>query len=210
MLDRAAPSDATYDAPATKARPSLVREQLRRLRGIPDRLLHPRRRRAALAALLSRRPPSRLLVICTGNIFRSPFAAAALRREGKGRRWEIISGGLIGPGRPSPATAVVAATTLGVDLLAHRSDVVTGPMVLWADLIVVMEAHQRQTLWQRYGRLSCEILLLGDLDPERADRRAIEDPFDRPLEVCRRSYERIARCVKVLARATDPAARARR
>jgi len=184
--------------------------RLRRLRGIPDRLLHRFRRRAALASLASRQPPSRVLVVCTGNIFRSPFAAAILQREGGSRRWDIVSGGLVGPGRPSPATALAAAKSLGIDLSVHRSELVTGPMAKWADLIVVMEAYQRREICQRFGRLPKDILMLGDVDPERIERRAIEDPYDQPLEVCRRSYARIERCVKVLVRATDPAARGRR
>jgi len=208
MLDRSAHGDATHDA-ASPPPPSPARPRLRRLRGVPDRLLHRIRRRKALAALTARRPPSHVLVVCTGNIFRSPFAAAVLRRDGGSRRWEIVSGGLTGPGRPSPATALAAAKSLGVDLSAHRSDLVTGPMAQWADLIVVMEEQQRREIGERFGRPPGDILLLGDLDPERAERRAIEDPFDQPLEVCRRSYERIERCVKEFVRATDPAARAK-
>ena len=204
MIGSPAPGDATPEA----APPSGPR--LRRLRGVPDRLLHPIRRRAALAALAARQPPSRVLVVCTGNIFRSPFAAAVLHREAGSRRWAIVSAGLIGPGRPAPATALSAAKAHGVDLTAHRSGLVTGPMAQWAELIVVMERHQRREICQRFGRRPQDILLLGDLDPEGAERRAIEDPFDQPLEVCLRSYARIERCVKELVRATDPAARGRR
>src|SRR5205809_858865 len=52
----------------------------RTLRHTPDRLLHARRRREARARLAARRPAS-VLVICHGNIWRSPFAAALLARE---------------------------------------------------------------------------------------------------------------------------------
>src|SRR5436190_1524782 len=58
----------------------VVSQLLRRLRQMPDRLLHPRRRLAALASLNARRPPARVLVVCNGNIFRIPFAAVVLRR----------------------------------------------------------------------------------------------------------------------------------
>ena len=50
------------------------------LRHTPDRLLHARRRREARTRLAARRRDS-VLVICHGNICRSPFAAALLARE---------------------------------------------------------------------------------------------------------------------------------
>ena len=58
---------------------------LERLRRVAARLRHNSRRKAALAALAARRPPACVLVLCSGNIFRSPFAAAVLRRELKRR-----------------------------------------------------------------------------------------------------------------------------
>ncbi len=85
---------------------------LSRISRVPDRLLHNGRRRAALAALASaERVPISVLVICNGNIFRSPFAAAVLRRalelRGLGRV-RVDSAGFAGPGRATPAGAVAA------------------------------------------------------------------------------------------------------
>ena len=78
---------------------------LSRISRVPDRLLHNGRRRAALAALAAAgRAPASVLVICNGNIFRSPFAAAVLRRalelRGLGRV-RVDSAGFAGPGRSS-------------------------------------------------------------------------------------------------------------
>ena len=167
---------------------------------MPDQLLHARRRRAALASLLARQPPARLLVMCNGNIFRSPFAAAALRRVA-GPRVQVESAGFLGPGRRAPPDALAAAAGRGVDLSAHRSQLITAPLVQWADLIVVMDAVQRQTLCDRFGRTARDILILGDLDPERITFRGIEDPVEQSVEVCRRVYARIERCVAELVKA---------
>ena len=54
-------------------------ELLRGLRRVPSRVLHPLRRQRALRALRGRRRPASVLVICHGNVCRSPFAAALLR-----------------------------------------------------------------------------------------------------------------------------------
>src|SRR5881394_1021509 len=54
---------------------------LQRVRRTPERVLHPLRRRKALARLRARSRPKSVLVVCHGNICRSPFAAALLARE---------------------------------------------------------------------------------------------------------------------------------
>src|SRR5256884_8307665 len=101
---------------APRGRPPVPMEQgfvsglLGRISRVPDLLLHNGRRRAALAALASaERVPISVLVICNGNIFRSPFAAAVLRRalelRGLGRV-RVDSAGFAGPGRATPAGAV--------------------------------------------------------------------------------------------------------
>src|SRR5207302_1681077 len=94
------------------------------------------------------------------NIFRSPFAAAALRRVA-GPRVQVESAGFLGPGRPAARDALAAAAGRGVDLSAHRSQLITAPLVQWADLIVVMDAVQRQTLCDRFGRTARDILMPG-------------------------------------------------
>src|SRR6266480_5816007 len=77
----------------------------RTLRNTPDRLLHARRRREARGRLAGRRPAS-VLVICHGNICRSPFAAALLARELAPHGIPVTSAGFIGAGRPAPPEAL--------------------------------------------------------------------------------------------------------
>src|SRR3989441_6127593 len=96
---------------------------VRHLRRTPDRILHPLRRRRALEALLRRPRPGTLLVICHGNICRSPFAAALLGRALAGLRVE--SAGFLGPARHSPAGARTAAARRGGDPSSHRSRLLT-------------------------------------------------------------------------------------
>ena len=120
---------------------------LSRISRVPDRLLHNGRRRAALAALAgAERVPTSVLVICNGNIFRSPFAAAVLRRalelRGLGRV-RVDSAGFAGPGRPTPADAVAAAARRAIDLSRHASqlvmaDVGTSAVVGAASVVVHM------------------------------------------------------------------------
>lgn len=172
--------------------------ELLALRRLPERLLHPVRRRAARARAARRGPPRLVLVVCHGNICRSPFAAALLRRLLPGAIG-VGSAGFIGPDRSPPAEATAAAARRGVDLAAHRSRLLTPALVRAADLILVMDPAQRDAVCARFGRRPRDVLVLGDFDPEPIAARAVHDPVDQALEVFEESYARIERCVQALA-----------
>jgi len=147
--------------------------------------------------------------MCHGNIWRSPYAAAVLRRELAriGRESvQVSSAGLIGPGRLSPEGAVAEAARRGIDLSGHRSRVVTPGDVAAADLVVVMDTTQERAVRARQQGAERMILLLGDLDPEPVDMRAIPDPDGQPPEVCQASYTRLDRCVRELVSLLPPPA----
>jgi protein-tyrosine-phosphatase len=184
---------------------------LSELRQISGRLLHASRRRAARAALgRARRPPESILCVCHGNIFRSPFAAAVLRRalDRAGLSGvRVESAGLIGAGRSVPRDAIAAAARRGIDLTRHTSQLALADLVRAADFVVAMDELQRRTVCERFGRWPRDVLLLGDFDPTAVTSRAIEDPVEQGPEVCERVYARIERCVGELARALARLAR---
>src|SRR2546429_1413045 len=97
---------------------------LLRVRRTPERLLHPLRRRKALEVLRARRRPKTILVVCHGNICRSPMAAELLGRDLAPFGIAVQSAGFIGFNRPAPAEAVMAADDHSVDLSAPRSRLV--------------------------------------------------------------------------------------
>jgi protein-tyrosine phosphatase len=171
-----------------------------RLRGVPNRVLHPLRRRRALAALRRHPRVASLLVVCHGNLCRSPFAAELLRAWLSERGVRVDSAGFSGTGRRSPPEAVAAAARFGIDLSAHRSQSLTVHGARAADLIVVMDSAQRSEVCDRFGRSERDVLLLGDLDPEPGGPRTIPDPVNQPLAVFEETYARIARCARELER----------
>lgn len=166
---------------------------LRRLRHLPDRLLHGRRRHAALRAVSDGSVRS-VLVLCNGNICRSPYAAAVLAARGNGLR--VDSAGFIGPGRPCPPEAIAVARARGVALESHRSRLLDGNALAAADLVLVMDRAQARRV--RRGREAVHPILLGDLDPESIDTRTIRDPVECDETVFRQVYDRIDRCVAAL------------
>ena len=61
-----------------------------------------------------------------------------------------------------------------------------------------MEPGQMRALAQLF-RTTAAIIVLGDLDPIPDGGRAIMDPVDQPSAVFAASYDRIDRCLAVLA-----------
>jgi protein-tyrosine phosphatase len=163
------------------------------------RTLHPVRRRSARRSL--RAAGSRhILVLCTGNVCRSPYAEARLRSEFRRRGWqaEVVSAGFIGPGRPTPELAQEAARGRGLDTSGHRSQLVTPALLARSGLVVVMDAEHARRLAHELGAAPCPVLVLGDLDPVSPASRAIPDPWGHPLDVFHSSFARIDRCLEVL------------
>lgn len=172
---------------------------LLRVRRTPERLLHPLRRRNALETLRGRSRPKTLLVLCHGNICRSPLAAALLSRELAPLGIDVQSAGFIAFNRPAPAEAVAAAERHGVDLSDHRSRLLTADVVRAADLIVVMDTAQRRLVCERFGCRPTAVVVLGDFDPAPVQTRTIRDPVNESRTVFDQVYERIARCVREFA-----------
>lgn len=173
----------------------------RRLRHAPDRLLHPLRRRAAARALRARPLPRAILVVCHGNICRSPFAAALLARALGPAGILVTSAGFVSPGRAVPAEGTIAAARRGVELAEHRSQLLTPVLAAQAEIILVMDTRQQRMVCERFGRAPADVMPLGDLDPEAIATRAIHDPVLQPLEAFEESYARIERCVRAFLRA---------
>lgn len=174
---------------------------LSRVRHLPERWLHGARRRAALRALQEHVRPRRVLILCHGNICRSPFAALLLQRQLLRSQVEVSirSAGFLASGRPSTPEALEAASYWNIDLSAHRSRQVSPELMRRSDLVVVMEPSQAWAVRARFGRPPADVLVLGDLDLRPVSSRAIPDPYGRALAGYEASYARIARCTAVLA-----------
>jgi protein arginine phosphatase len=93
----------------------------------------------------------RLLTVCTGNICRSPMAAALLRRHLDARRCddvEVVSAGTWAEhGSPASSGAQHVMRNRGIDISGHRSQPLETHHVDSADLVIVMTSvHVREVL----------------------------------------------------------------
>ncbi len=85
----------------------------------------------------------RIVVVCTGNRFRSPLAEHVLRREAEGLPVDVRSAGVLDLGGiEALPEALDAARELGLDLSAHRTCVLDPAALEGADLVLGFErAH---------------------------------------------------------------------
>lgn len=143
-----------------------------------------------------------MLFLCHGNVYRSPYAAAAFMRAlvatDASASTQVASAGFIAPGRPAPEPALSVARAHGIDLSSHISTLVTANAVRAADLVAVMSEDQARGIRSRFGP-GVTPLILGDLDPSPIRHRTITDPLGRNAQVVERVYSRIDRCVEQLA-----------
>jgi len=109
-----------------------------------------------------------ILVVCTGNICRSPIAegllkAELLRRFGDGAP-QVSSAGTAGSeGSPATPEGVLAAGELGVDTSAHRARRVRGDLLREADLIVCMAGEHRDRLTLQLPEVAGRTFTLKEL-----------------------------------------------
>jgi protein-tyrosine phosphatase len=114
----------------------------------------------------------RVLVVCAGNICRSPLAEELLRRAlgARGMEAEVRSAGLWAqPGLPASEGVGAAARLRGVDLSRHRARQLEASDLGDADLVLVMTASQKDSVARLAKRSSAKVVLLGEAD--------IADPY---------------------------------
>ncbi len=121
----------------------------------------------------------RILVVCTGNLCRSPMAAAFLRArlacDEARLGWRVDSAGIwVTESRPASPYAIAEMAQRGLDLSTHRSRPVTREAIAEADLILVMETHQAEALKAAFPACAPRIRLLSEMIGERFD---VSDPY---------------------------------
>lgn len=134
-------------------------------------------------------PIKNILFVCTGNICRSPFAAGMLTKLLAKKGLEGIavdSAGLLAlPGNSATSLAQQAAAEFGVDLSDHRAKSVSGDLLGWCDLVLVMEKSQEDALLAAFPEAAGKVLLLRHFARHGSRRRGVADPYGLQYEAYR-------------------------
>lgn len=91
-----------------------------------------------------------LLMVCYGNICRSPFAELQVKKI-CGESLDIRSSGFHAQvDRPSPPVAVRVASEFGIDLSHHRSSMLDKTLLDGSDVILVFDEKNRKMILERF------------------------------------------------------------
>lgn len=128
----------------------------------------------------------RILVVCVGNICRSPLGERLLQRELEGRDVEVSSAGIAAlVGHPADETAAGIAAARGVSLDGHVARQFTAELGKAHDLILVMEPGHKAQILNSAPELSGRMMLFdhwtggrGIADPYRRSEAFHETTFD--------------------------------
>ncbi len=132
-----------------------------------------------------------ILFVCLANRYRSPLAAAffnqCLEQEGSQPDWSVGSAGTwTKTGLPPDGRALQDARKWGLDIKAHRSRQVNADLLSQSNLVLVMEAGQKEALQIEFPQEREKVYLLSEV--------ADGNPYDIPEpDVPDTSHQEIAK-----------------
>jgi len=131
----------------------------------------------------------RILILCVGNICRSPLAEALLAREMP--EHFIRSAGLKAlVGYPADPLSVEVGAAHGLDLRGHRAQQVSLWLCQQVELILVMEQAHKAQLEQQFAVVCGKVFSLGLFG-----KFDIADPYQQPIQAFETAYTAIAQGV---------------
>jgi protein-tyrosine phosphatase len=134
---------------------------------------------------------NKILVVCVGNICRSPMAEYVLRSRLDGIA--VASAGLDAlEGYAADPDAIRVSAEHGLDITPHRARRVNLALVNEAELILTMEATHMRELMRRYPTSHGKVFRLGE-----AEDFDVPDPYRKPIERFHDSFGLIVRGVDV-------------
>lgn len=117
---------------------------------------------------------NRILVVCEGNICRSPMAHGLLKTALP--HAEVRSAGLNAmSGMPPDPAAVRLMRQRGIDIGAHRAVQVTRDQCMRAELVLVMSAEQKARLEGNHPFACGRVFRIGEFSGTD-----VPDPYGRP------------------------------
>ncbi|MEZ9198486.1 low molecular weight protein-tyrosine-phosphatase [Shewanella sp. 10N.286.54.B9] len=144
----------------------------------------------------------KILIVCVGNICRSPFGEHALQKliphkTVNSAGIAVAKSGLVG--RSADPSIVELAAKDDFDLSNHKSKQLTKEMCHEYDLILVMEKGHIEAVTQISPESRGKTMLLGQWLPAQFISKEIPDPYRQSKEAFEHSYRLIDTAVSAWA-----------
>lgn len=141
----------------------------------------------------------RVLIVCVGNICRSPMAEVVLRQQLADRKIVVESAGLAAMvGSPIDPLAESVLAAHGLSGKSHLARQIEGTLVKSADIVFTMDKRQRAALLALAPWGRSKVVLLGKWqgdveipDPFRQQRPAFEQVYQMIDSAIRSWHERL-------------------
>ena len=134
----------------------------------------------------------RILVVCVGNICRSPMAEAVLRNALRNQEGITVESAGLGAmvDWPPAEFAEELMAERGLDIAGHRARQLSPELLHEADLVLVMELGHKKAIEAEDATARGKVFRLGEWQ-----NRDIQDPFQRPKADFEKILRQIDSCV---------------
>lgn len=140
--------------------------------------------------LIRKVKPQKILIICYGNICRSPIVELYLKKLFKNSGINVKSVGFHNiEKRRSPDNIIKIASNYDIDLNNHTSVTIKKGDLDWADVIVIMDRENWQDLLKIDKKVREKVVWLGAFDGKNTVE--INDPFAKKRSEVERIVERL-------------------
>jgi len=147
------------------------------------------------------KPTHRVLVVCTGNICRSPMAEGMLKQRLSNALTQAVTISSAGThalhGNQAQPFAIQVMQRRGIDISEHRARLAGPALIRAADLIVVMEALHARMIRRTVLNVRAKVRLLSTFGPD-PELKEIPDPMGAPLKVYEACADLLQPCVEGL------------
>ncbi|MEW8085143.1 MAG: hypothetical protein AB2652_00630 [Candidatus Thiodiazotropha endolucinida] len=144
---------------------------------------------------ISKREGNNILVLCYGNIYRSPLAENLLKKYFSSETYNIMSAGFHKKeNRTCEPEYLQILEEYGYDLYEHRSKNVKPSDLKWADIILIMDRYNLDMLKKMDSDCISKTIWIGAFSKRKSVE--VQDPYDKGYDFTRDVISDIELCIK--------------